>query len=89
MTADKKQISVPFTASDPVKTVEINFSGPEPAQIAELFIHTKKSVPGKNFYKKMQKPFYQIEPEEDLVVSLFSIILPRSKGEIRVSRKTT
>ena len=60
LTADKKQISVPFTASDPVKTVEINFSGPEPAQIAELFIHTKKSVPasqvlpGKNFIKKAE-----------------------------------
>ena len=52
LTADKKQISVPFKASDPVKTIEINFSGPEPAQIAELFIHTKKSVPGKKFYIK-------------------------------------
>ena len=53
MTADKKQISVPFTASDLVKTVEINFSGPAPAQIAELFIHTKKSVPGKKFYQNL------------------------------------
>ena len=53
LTADKKQISVPFTTSKLVKTIEINFSGPEPAQIAELFIHTKKSVPGKKtLFKK-------------------------------------
>ena len=52
LTADKKQISVPYTGSKLVKTIEINFSGPEPAQIAELFIHVKKSVPGKKLYLK-------------------------------------
>ena len=61
LTADKKQISVPFTTSKLVKTIEINFSGPEPAQIAELFIHTKKPVPGKKLYLKsaeiLIKPF--------------------------------
>ena len=52
MTADKKQNSVPYTASKLVKTIEINFGGPDAAQIAELFIHTKKSVRGKKTLSK-------------------------------------
>ena len=59
LTADKKQISVPFRASYPVKTIEINFSGPKPAQIAELFIHTKEPVPGKKWNKNAET---SIEP---------------------------
>ena len=47
------QISVPFTADELVKTVEIVFNAGTlfaHAQITEIFIHIKKLVPGKRLH---------------------------------------
>ena len=41
LTADKKQISVPFTTSKLVKTIEINFNAGQPAKFADLSIQPR------------------------------------------------